>query len=200
MSSDFKEGARATVPQRSAAARIEPRAATLVVPLDNGGLIEVSQRESDSQLRVVSPNRAHTLDIEVRFEAQGPIVRVRAPSLEFDVAKNVAVRCETFQVAASEGIALHSGGNIVQQAERTASIQARDLELDATLGAIRLRANDDVQLLGENVLLNCERPQPLPDWTCAHVPAPMSSLPPQPYSGDPQLIRSILEADVADSS
>lgn len=173
--------------------------APVFVPLEKGGSIEILRSDVACQLRIDAPHRAQSLEIEVRFEAQGPVVRVRAPSLVLDAVKNVAVRCETFEVEASEKLSLRSQGDLVQSAERTASVRARDVELDATPGAIRLRANDDVQLLGENVLLNCDRLQPLPEWTQAHLPFPAPSLAPRPYTGDAQLIQSLLEEDRPDT-
>lgn len=41
------------------------------------------------------------------------------------------------------------------------------MALEARVGSVVARANDDVQLLGENVLLNCDRTAPVPDWVTA---------------------------------
>lgn len=167
--------------------------APILVPLENAGSIEVRQRDASCQLRITAPHRAQALEIEVRFDKHGPVVRVSAPTIEMNAVKNIAVDCETFEVRARETLRLQSKGDLLQSAERKACVRARDVEIDANPGAIRLRANDDVQLLGENVLLNCERPKPLPEWTQAHLPFSMPSLAPRSYDGDPQLVNEMLE-------
>jgi hypothetical protein len=95
----------------------------------------------------------------------------------------VTVRCKSFVVPASENVDLRAGADLVAE--------AATMELFAREGGLRARANDDVQLLGERILLNCDRQPTMPEWV--QLPLP-ESLPLGPVSGDPALIAHIKAA------
>jgi hypothetical protein len=159
--------------------------AVVVAPTDDG-----------FALRVRSPRAEECIEIEIRFETGGPVVRTRAAALELS-ADAIVAQCRSFAVAATEDIELRAGGRLVQHAEQAAETTARSVTVDASPGAIRLRANDDVQLLGEQILLNCERAPAMPEW----VPPPraqLASLPPTSASGDLEVIDGLLASTAAD--
>lgn len=165
-----------------------PNEAVVVVPLGEGRALEVASGGSARTLLKVVDPRGACLDIEVRFDAAGPIVKLRAQQLELSAAERVKVACETFDVEASAGISLRSGGDLQQRASGNAQLEARNVNVSAVPGSIALRANDDVQLLGERVLLNCDRPEPLPEWVGHRVRAITRVQPPESEAGDPELV------------
>lgn len=167
-----------------------------VIPLGQGRTVEVETRANKTLLCVQSEHRQR-LDIEIRFDLNGPVVTVQAPTLEITGAKDVRAACETFSVDASKGIDLRSGGDIVQRAAGNARVEAKRVDVEATPGAIRLKANDEIQALGEMILLNCDHPStatPMPGWVAAApgvatapIPAPAEAV-----SGDAAVIAELL--------
>lgn len=172
-------------------------ATAVVVPLGGGRSIEVRPAGADATFLQVRGERDWQLQIEIRFEASGPVVRVCAPVLQLEGLQQVAASCDTFKVEARERIELHSGGEIIQHAAGTARLEGRRVELEASPGAIRLKANDEVQLKGEMILLNCDHPSlstPLPKWA-AGAGVVRAESPPEATSGDPGVIAELLAAE-----
>jgi len=64
------------------------------------------------------------------------------------------VACERFEVEAT-----------------LATVRAEAVELHATRGNLDLRANDSVIVVGEQVRLNCDQPDELPDWMLRELAA-----------------------------
>lgn len=174
-------------PQGPSAAR---PAGVVVVPLARSRSLEVRTETDVARLRVIDasegPQRA--LEIEVRFSAEGPLVRVRAHALELEAADHVTTQCQTFTVHAREHIELRSAGTLQQSAKQEMQLEARRIELDASPGAVCLKANDEVQLLGEMILLNCDRPSAQPAWVSQPTSIPAAPLPPASASGDVELV------------
>lgn len=180
-----------TVSERYAQSSSEDVLATgtsgpVVVPLARGRALTVEQQTDAARLRVRDPSGAE-LEIQIRFEPAGPSVCVRAHSLALEASEHIAVRCETFAVEARQKLELRSEGELISQAGANARIEARHVEITAEPGSVRLKANDDVQLLGENVLLNCERPRPMPEWVGERIRVDLT-LPPEGQAGDRELI------------
>jgi hypothetical protein len=124
------------------------------------------------------------VEIELGWSPAGPVARVRAARIDVDTTADINVRCKSFQVQASEGINLRAGGAFESSAEA--------VELEARTGRIVARANDDVQLLGEEVLLNCDRTPPIPSWV-AQAPGLMMGelLDIADASGDAELVAAV---------
>lgn len=161
--------------------------APIVVPLQRGRSVEVSPGGDSARLRV-RDEAGSLLEIQIRFDSAGPLVSVRAQRLELEAAEHLSARCDTFSVHATQRIELCSGGELLQKAEADATLEARNVQVQAEPGAVRIQANDDVQLLGENVLLNCARHQPLPEWARARVRPEPAPLAPESEAGAPELI------------
>lgn len=166
-----------------------------LIPLGQERSLRVD-RAGDSvtlQIRSGEAERSRALEIEVRFTEDGPTLRVRANKLELEAEGQIAARCESFVVDASERIELKSQGTILQEAAREARLAARRIELDAKPGAVCIQANDEVQLLGEQVLLNCDKPMPQPAWMQQYSPDGVPrTVPLGMHSGDADVIRALL--------
>jgi hypothetical protein len=158
---------------------------TIALPEDRQ--LEVRAARDAISLRVASRDPAQRIEIEVHFGPHGPTLRTHAAALELTSASDITARCESFVVEAESAIELRSGGALRCDAAGEVHIAGRSVETEAELGAIRMRANDEVQLLGEQILLNCDRPAPLPDW----VPQVLAPVPVSAESGDPALIDAL---------
>jgi hypothetical protein len=146
--------------------------------------LEVETEGATTRIRVRSPIVGERIELELRFTAEGPVVRTTAAALELESATTIAARCTSFSVDAEGDIDLRAGGSL--------RCHAHEATVDASPGAVRLRANDDVQLLGELVLLNCDRLPPMPDWVPPQRHQP-SSLPPTNVLGDPEVVAAMLD-------
>ena len=117
----------------------------------------------DDQVEIVAPNG--DLCLSIRLDATGPVVNVRAAALRVASRGDLSVECDRFEVAARQEIALVSAGGITQDAHGDVVIRADGeiaTEADgqqhhARLGNVDIRANDDVMLDGERVMLNGPR-------------------------------------------
>jgi hypothetical protein len=138
-------------------------------------------------LRTASGHELLAFEIEVT--AAGAVVKGTAAALQIDAAK-VSTRCDSFVVEARETIELRSAGRIVQEAGGSLEARASSIDLEAKQGAFRARANDDVQLLGEQILLNCDREPVVPRWASTPwvPPAPISK---ELQSGDQALLADL---------
>ncbi len=178
------------------AAELSTAARPIVVELGDARTLEVCAGPQSAVLRVRSPVPGERIELELCFTAAGPVVRTRAAALELDATAEIVARCQRFAVEATGDIDLSAGGELKLRSQDAATLESRSFTVDASPGAIRLRANDDVQLMGELILLNCERLPPMPPWT----PEPrqqLASLPPNAVSGDPAIIAELLAARVA---
>lgn len=154
------------------------------VPLGDGWSAALTRQPGGVLLRVGRGASDQTLEITISLTADGPVVRARAAALEIETEHDLVARCDRFRVEARHSVELISGD--------TLRAQGRRVEVEATHGTARIEANDDVQLLGENVLLNCDRPPPpVPAWARPGPAAPEPTLPAQPASGDPALLAAL---------
>lgn len=142
---------------------------------------ELSATPNGALLRVAQPGRGAALEISVVLTADGPVMRARAPALEIESETDLVARCGRFRVEARDSVEIVSGG--------TMHAEGRRMQLEATHGSVRVRANDDIQLLGENVLLNCDKEvHPMPAWALPAPVPPEPSVPVQQVSGDEALV------------
>jgi hypothetical protein len=127
-----------------------------------------------------------SMEIVISLTSAGPVLRVRAAALEVVAAQDIVARCENFRVEARQDVTLAAGGNL--------KTEGRRVEVAATHGSVRVEANDNVQLLGENLLLNCDGPPaPVPGWVGALAALPVPALPVEHASGDPSLVAAVIE-------
>ncbi|HEX8985869.1 MAG TPA: hypothetical protein VF767_10565 [Bryobacteraceae bacterium] len=78
--------------------------------------------------------------LEVVLTPKGPVLRFQAAQVQLECQGSFKVRCDSFE--------LETAGDIVQQA-------GGEMRLEALRGNLDVRANDDVNLNGERVRLNC---------------------------------------------
>jgi hypothetical protein len=156
------------------------------IPIGNGWSAALSPLPGGALLRVGQDATEPSMEIVISLTSDGPVLRARAASFEIEAQKDLVVRCERFRVEARESVEMVSRG--------TLQAQGRRVEIEATHGSARVLANDDVQLLGENVLLNCEHPQPsMPGWALLSPLAPTPTLAVENASGDTELVEHLKE-------
>jgi hypothetical protein len=130
--------------------------------LSAGWALSFQRQESGVKLTLMHPEQS-SFAFEIAITAAGPVVRASAAALHLDASDEIVARCDRFAVEARREVSITSPSVRIEAAELL-SAQAPSVELTATLGDMRLWANDDMKLLGERVLLNCEGEPPLPAW------------------------------------
>ena len=158
----------------------------------------VARRARGLCVRLAHPTQ-EPLQIEITMTARGPLVRAAATSLVIDAAEEISARCERFSIEARDTVELRARES-VQCASGGIRSEAAAIDMQATLGDVRMRANDNVQLLGEQVLLNCEREAPVPEWEAAQeslralVGFSEATVPREDACGDPELLARLESA------
>jgi hypothetical protein len=150
---------------RADVAQAERQPLTMTLP--SGRSIEAASDSGDDTLRIFAPGG--TCVLTVQLTAEGPVLRFEGASLQIAATKRLELSCEELAVRASGAAAIDVGGDLEERvggsARRavrgTATTAATRVDLEAMPGGIDLRANDDVRIQGERVLLNSDDP-PMP--------------------------------------
>ncbi len=112
------------------------RARKSSLSLRSGRRVDVQATSEGDWLSVRSPEGACVLTVLIT--EQGPVLRFEAAALQVAVAKSIQVSCEDFCVVAKNEVRM----------------EGRTVGLAAQQGGITIRADDDVAIDGERVLLN----------------------------------------------
>jgi hypothetical protein len=107
----------------------------------------VCRSVADSCDEVTIRGPAGEVLLEVALTPAGPVLRFHAAQVQLDCQGSFKVRCQSFEV--------ETAGDIVQRAGGKLRAEADEMTLDARRGNVDVRANDDVNLNGERVRLNC---------------------------------------------
>jgi hypothetical protein len=107
--------------------------------------------------------------VSVRLTDQGPVLSLAGASLEIAATKTLSLSCDTLRIQAAHDAAVEVGGSlhervrgsVVREAGKSARTTACEVTLEASPGGVAIRANDDVDIVGERVRLNSEDP-PMP--------------------------------------
>jgi hypothetical protein len=113
-----------------------------------------------------APNGACVLQVELTD--QGPRLRFESAAIEIVAPRSVSIASERVEIIAgsmsvdvARDMSERIGGDARRVALGNAAIAGADLELEACSGTASIRANDDVEVTGERVRLNCDDP-PMP--------------------------------------
>lgn len=174
-------------PERACSEGIAP-SSEVELPVGLGWSLGVDRRARGVSLRLRHPEQA-PVDVEITITPRGPVIRARASALEIDAAEDIVARCERFSINATESVSVRAR-EITQQASGALHCTGAEVDVVANAGDVRVRANDDVQLLGEEILLNCEREPPLAAWIPV-APAADSLVRREDVGGDPSLLDCI---------
>lgn len=137
------------------------------IALSSGRRFEAETGPHGDLLRVRATSGEVVLSVLVTD--RGPVLRFEAADLEIGAAGQVAIDCERFDLRARDAVNVEAGGMLTETVRGdttrttsgTAKQEARNLELRAEPGTVTIRANDDVDLKGERIRLNCD-PAPMP--------------------------------------
>ena len=129
-----------------------------VIRLAHGRRLDLKE---DGALLLLSRDGGE-VELKLRITADGPTLIFDQAGLALAGDGDLDLRCDKLRVQARGGIQLESGGDMVQRVAGDFRVDARDdariaaqaVEVEAELGALDLKANDDLALNGLRVLLN----------------------------------------------
>ncbi|WP_437318621.1 hypothetical protein [Sorangium sp. So ce385] len=138
-----------------------------VVPLASGRSLEIAEEGAGERIQIRAA--AGQILVSIRMTDDGPVLSLAGASLEIAAAKTLSLSCDTLQIQAAQDAAIEVGGSLhervrgsaVREAGRSARTTAREVKVEASPGGVEIRANDDVDIVGERVRLNSEDP-PMP--------------------------------------
>ncbi len=122
----------------------------LTVQLGSHRLV-VQRTVEGGTLRLVSGDGGEPLEIEVT--AAGPILRLRSP-LTVALEGGLSIDAETIALRSRGDLLLSSGADLVLRASDGIKSSGATQDIRATLGDVRVSANDDVAVNGERIKLN----------------------------------------------
>jgi hypothetical protein len=117
-----------------------------------GHELTVERGTETNVLRVVRPDGA--VGISITITAQGISLTLAGADLLLETTGKLAVRADSLSLHGERGVSVTTGGDAVFRAEGDMHSEARIQNIQATLGNVNVRANDDVKLDGERIRLN----------------------------------------------
>lgn len=128
----------------------EPR----TLELSGGGSLVLSESGERSRIELFDPSGQLTLSVVMTPE--GPVLKLGGAGLKLDVEGELSFSADNVKIEGRESVEITSGGEMRTEAAGRSYQHARSHEIVSELGDVRLKANDDVRLNGERVMVNCE--------------------------------------------
>jgi hypothetical protein len=113
----------------------------------------LERRRRDNLLQIIGADGHVTLSLQIT--PAGAVLRFEGASLMIQADGDLAVSAKRIAIHGREEVRITSGGDatigVAGDLETTARIQ----NITAELGNVNVKANDDVKLNGERILVNC---------------------------------------------
>jgi hypothetical protein len=140
----------------------EPAAVPRRMALASGRFVEADVDEPGRD-RLTIRSATGEVELQICMTDKGPLLRFRSADVELEATRDVKVHCEEFHVKADKHIIQESGGDLRQRIGGQADVKvrgrmtlaAKETRVQAKRGNVQIEANDDVEVLGERIKLNC---------------------------------------------
>ena len=131
--------------------------------LRSGYTLACNRENDDDVLSVIGQDGAVCL--RMTLAPDGPVVEMRTRSFRLAATEELRLDCDRMEINANRQISIRSA-NLEQSITEDIRVRAGGIihseantqKIEARLGDIELRANDDVALDGEQIRLNSPRP------------------------------------------
>ena len=140
--------------------------ASRAMDLSCGGHVEIVERANGSVIRLSSAEGRGVVTIQ--FTDRGPLVTLNAADVEIVAARTLRLDSEELVVSAGQArfdvagdLTQRVGGEARLHVRHNYELKSAAFDLEAVRGSGSLRANDDVNVKGERVRMNCDDP-PIP--------------------------------------
>ena len=168
------------------------------------GLLDRIAEEGGGSARHIELPSGYSVEVEA---APAEAVRVRAPGGQLLVtveltSTGLKLRLEAaeLEIAASERLSLH-GKHVHVEASESLELTAPRTRVIASRSDLGLKANDSVDIVGEQILLNSDKRTPPPPWLseqlgARHVDEPAHvRVPRQDVTGDAALLDELASGE-----
>ena len=131
-------------------------------PLKKGHTLAIHNEDNCDVIKVRNAKGLVLFTIEV--SSAGATLNIEAENICISAANKLTLSANEVNIASEKHLNLKSNGNLDQQVKGNKTITtegdnietAKTQQLNAYLGDIKLKANDDIKLNGERVKLNCD--------------------------------------------
>jgi hypothetical protein len=127
--------------------------APLQVRLAERQRLDVVAAPGTGELRLFGTDGSLRLRLELT--PGGTVLHVAGKDLKIDVRGDLALAADRLALVGRRELALHTEGTLSIAAEGDLHSTARAQHIAARLGNVDVKANDDVRLNGERVMVNC---------------------------------------------
>jgi hypothetical protein len=127
-----------------------PESAKMRLALKHQLLVSGSPRASHIQIANSSGRTA----LKIVIDASGIALELGALAINVEADGGLTVEAERLTLVGRRSVSLVTRGDLEVRADGALTMEAREQKLVAALGNVDVRANDDVTLNGERVLLN----------------------------------------------
>lgn len=117
-----------------------------------GQCLLVERGKNEDLLRLVAASG--DVAFSVRITPDGPVLRFES-DLRIEASGALEFAGTSVVLSGKEGVRINSGGDASIEVAGDLTSTARVQNLNARLGNVNVKANDDVRLTGERVRLNC---------------------------------------------
>ncbi len=121
--------------------------------IGNTHWLEISTTDAGHELRIT--NARGEIGVAITVQDDGIVLRLDHADLAIRSSGGLAISAEHLCLEGRSGMHLSSGGDMTVEAAGDLRSEARVQTVRARLGDVKVKANDDVKLNGERILLNC---------------------------------------------
>jgi hypothetical protein len=140
---------------RASKKKTAPRAekALASIPLAGSHQLTVERSRAGNLLTLRGAKGQLCLSIEIT--EKGPILRFEGAALRLEVGGDLSISADRLALNARSELALTTQGELRITAQGDLVSEARIQTIKAQLGDVNIKANDDVRVNGERVMVNC---------------------------------------------
>ena len=113
----------------------------------------VHRQDHSDVLHLLGSEGETSLTIEVT--ERGTILRFSGAAVTIEAAGSLSIEADRLALHGRSGLSLTSGGDVRILTPADLRSEARIQTVTATLGNVNIKANDDVRINGERVMVNC---------------------------------------------
>ncbi|HOJ15446.1 MAG TPA: hypothetical protein PLS81_10950 [Deltaproteobacteria bacterium] len=135
------------------APRKKASAMARVIDLEEGRRLVLTREGNSDRITVTGPDGGVRLTITLTD--RGPVLHLEGACITIETDGDLSISAGSLALNARDGISLSTGGDAAVKVEGDLSIRARTHTIEAELGDVNVRANDDVRIEGERILMNC---------------------------------------------
>ncbi len=127
----------------------------------SGSYLEIDGSQDEEVLQIIGSGGE--VELKIRMTAEGPVLCFESASLDIRASGKVSIESQHISLKASHGISMETsgdmvhnvGGDHISKIDGDVSSEARIQNITARLGNVNVKANDDVRLNGERIMMNC---------------------------------------------